>query len=296
MTAYNRDGIESPGLALRRVMLDLGPDWKAEAEALALRLKKENIDCLAGLPGQDSPDAAQNAGTVLLTDNPAGLQRCARTGAVCFACSRPASRKSWFPGTVLVLESLGDIDGRYLEEWMQRARGLPAGIARSERLVLREIAELDVRRLIQIAGQCGPKTVSEEAFFTEENLPAYAKTAYRLQGFGLWTVLLQGSVIGCCGFAPFEQKSGPAGPDEPALYRLQFPASQMKEPQDRIVLELQYMLDPAFQRQGYGTEMCRAAISYAKDRLSADEIQIRIRQGNRASQALAEKLAFCRVS
>ncbi len=288
MTAYNRDGIKTPQLGLGQVFFDLGPEWETEEERLAGRLAEEGITALH-LSSEEDP-AATGFGTIVLTDNPSTVKRFALTKAVCFGCGHASD--SWFPGTALVLESLEGIDGRYLEEWMLRVQGLPAGIAQTEHLVLREIAELDVKRLAQIARQCGPDVFSEEGLFTEENLPAYAKTAYRLQGFGLWTVLLQGMVIGCCGFAPFQD----CNEENSLQYRLLFPSAKMKEPGERTVLELQYFLDPACQRRGYGTEMCRAALKYARERLSADEIRIRIYNGNRASEALAEKLAFCRVS
>ncbi len=287
MTAYNRDGIETPQLGLRQVFFDLGPEWETEEEQLAGRLAEEGIPALR-LPAEKD-HAAANSGTIILTDNPLTVKRCTPEGPVCFGCIHDSD--IWFPGTVLVLESLDCIDGRYLEEWMLRAQGLPAGIAQTDHLVIREIAELDVKHLVQIARMCGPDIFSGKGLFTEENLTAYAKTAYRLQGFGLWTVLLQGTVIGCCGFAPFRDYD-----DNCQQYQLLFPSAGMKETGDRTILELQYFLDPACQSRGFGTEMCFAALKYARERLSADEIRARICRGNRASEALAEKLAFCRVS
>jgi len=58
------------------------------------------------------------------------------------------------------------------------------------------------------------------------------------------------------------------------------------------ILELQYMLDTAYRRQGFGTEMCQAALQYADERLGADTICLRIRRDNAASPALAQKLGF----
>lgn len=116
--------------------------------------------------------------------------------------------------------------------------------------------------------------------FSEDRLHAYIRTAYRLQGFGLWSVLYQGKVIGCCGYEPWSGFRRPESSDAPAFA------------DDHFALEMQYMLDPAYQRMGFGTEMCRASIRYAYERLGVDEIWLRIRRENQGSQALAKKLGF----
>ncbi|MCD8022582.1 MAG: GNAT family N-acetyltransferase [Lachnospiraceae bacterium] len=59
-------------------------------------------------------------------------------------------------------------------------------------------------------------------------------------------------------------------------------------------LEMQYMLDISYRRQGFGTQMCRAALEYARTRLDVERVWVRIREENDASQALAEKLGFHR--
>ncbi|MCD7745566.1 MAG: GNAT family N-acetyltransferase [Lachnospiraceae bacterium] len=60
----------------------------------------------------------------------------------------------------------------------------------------------------------------------------------------------------------------------------------------KLILEMQYMLDFAYHRQGFGTEMCRAALTYARERLGADEVRLKIREENHASLALAGELGF----
>ncbi|MCD7744470.1 MAG: GNAT family N-acetyltransferase, partial [Lachnospiraceae bacterium] len=116
---------------------------------------------------------------------------------------KPDSDTVWFDGAALVLEGFGEVDAKYLEEWMLRARGLPAEIARTDRLVIREMTEEDLPDLVRIGRQDeGAGLGLRPDVFTEEGLQAYIQNAYRLQGFGLWSVLYEGDVIGCCGFEP----------------------------------------------------------------------------------------------
>lgn len=55
-------------------------------------------------------------------------------------------------------------------------------------------------------------------------------------------------------------------------------------------LELQYMLAPQYQHQGFGTEMCRAALGFAFARTDAQQIYIRCHRENKGAIALAKKL------
>lgn len=271
-------------------------------------------------------------GSVVLTDNPETGAELARRGMVYFGASLCPDADSgsngslcpdgglgsngsqWFDGAALVLEGFDDIDGRYLEEWMLRAQGLSVTIARTERLTIREIAEQDIEELVRIGGQNGGMAVAgaeldmdasdtpESAFLANdiavyrwtdvcsaEWLHAYRETAYRLQGFGLWSVLYQGKVIGCCGFEPWGRPEGKEAA-EPFTEDKRGTGSVSAE--DCLALELQYMLDVRYHRQGFGTEMCQAALDYADRRLGVEEVWLRTRRENLASRALAEKLGF----
>ena len=57
-------------------------------------------------------------------------------------------------------------------------------------------------------------------------------------------------------------------------------------------IELGYLIDAPYRRQGYGYEACRAIVDYAFRRLELDELFVHIAPGNRASAHLAEKLGF----
>ncbi len=253
---------------LQRVLLDLGPVWSDESADFRKRFSGEKISVE---PYTGRPVFRKNVfkkGDLVLTDCTERGEELSRLGIPFFGCSK---EKAWFNGAVLVLQSLDGIDKRYLEEWYARAMGQPASITRTKRLVIREISRGDIDDLIRISRQ----TADAEGF-TEEGLLSYIKTAYRLQGYGLWSVLFQGKVIGCCGFAPADGEDPETGTDKGT----------------DSVLEMQYMIDSDSQRAEFGTEMCRAAMGYAYDRLEAAEILVRIRKDNAASLALAKKLGF----
>ena len=69
-----------------------------------------------------------------------------------------------------------------------------------------------------------------------------------------------------------------------------------QDQENPVILELQYMLDEAYRRQGYGTEMCRAAIAYAYEQLEADEIMVRVRSDYQEAISFARSIGFRSVS
>ena len=154
--------------------------------------------------------------------------------------------------------------------------GKPVEAVRTRRLVLRETRMEDFPALYRISLQPGMRYGMEEKPGSREEerqkLEAYIKTAYRLYGFGLWTVLCEEKVIGRCGITPFRLEDG------------------------SFALELGYMLDENRQHQGYGTEMCRGVIRYARERLETEELWCRIHPDNHSSIRLARRLGFVRFT
>ena len=95
-------------------------------------------------------------------------------------------------------------------------------------------------------------------------------------------------MIGCCGFSALD-----GGSD------IQKGIGDGEDAQDQevpVILELQYMLDEAYRRQGYGTEMCRAAIAYAYEHLEADEIMVRVWSDYQEAISFAWSIGFRPVS
>ena len=95
-------------------------------------------------------------------------------------------------------------------------------------------------------------------------------------------------VIGCCGFSALEER--------PDMQKSIEDGEDAQDQENPVMLELQYMLDEAYRRQGYGTEMCRAAIAYAYEQLEADEIMVRVRSDNQEAISFARSIGFRPVS
>lgn len=236
--------------------------------------------------GRGLPETPVQAGgellrdsTVLITDSRRLLLQAGRAGIVCVGCAAP--EEAFLDGAALVTDSPEELNGRLLEELLLRTTGRPVTIAGTERLLIREMAQEDAKRLYEISRQKGmERAVSGgwDDFFCPDHLAAYIRSVYRFYGYGLWSVLLSdGTLIGCCGFS---ERCAPENAEAAA--------------QSPVILELQYMLDEAYRGRGFGTEMCAAALRYAAERTEWRTVYVRIRPENEASLRLAEKLGFGR--
>lgn len=241
----------------------------------------------------------------------------------------------FFNGADLVVEEPEKLELQELEEYLQRYHGLPVTIARTRRLTLREMIVDDWQVLNRIDHQSGMEKARQDAeetdSFEKSRLESYIGSQYRLYGYGLWSVVLDkertdseekerceavGSekiffakdgtadvaagktggraerirecVIGCCGFSALEER--------PDMQKSIEDGEDAQDQENPVILELQYMLDEAYRRQGYGTEMCRAAIAYAYEQLEADEIMVRVRSDYQEAISFARSIGFRPVS
>ena len=128
-----------------------------------------------------------------------------------------------------------------------------------------------VRGMDSAGGSAGMFGVSAEEDEELEKYLAYIHTVYSVFGFGLCSVVLKktGEVIGWCGLQPIGDEDSPLG---------------------RI--ELGYLIDQDYRRQGYACEACRAILDFAFNRLELDEVYAVIDEKNEASLRLARKLGF----
>ena len=104
----------------------------------------------------------------------------------------------------------------------------------------------------------------------------------------LQTERIRECVIGCCGFSALDER--------PDMQKSIEDGEDAQDQESLLILELQYMLDEAYRRQGYGTEMCRAAIAYAYEHLEADEIMVRVRSDYQEAISFAWSIGFRPVS
>lgn len=211
-------------------------------------------------------------------------------GVACIGVAEPGG--GFFRGADLVVESFEGLDRRELEEYLLRFHGLPVTIARTGRLTLREMVPQDFETLYRISRQRGMERARKdregENSFHPKRLAAYVRQAYRLYGYGLWSVVgREAQVIGCCGFAP-------AGPEEAGYITLtkRLGEGEASEEEAAPALEMEYMLEETCRRQGLGTEMCRAALEYARDRLEVPSVQVSVHPQNLPALQFARSLGF----
>ena len=272
-------------MELKTALVLLEPEWDAQAAMLEQQLSREGVRCIFLDRERVRPEDISAADTVVITDDCVLSAELAKRGVACIGCD--AKGESFFEGSVLVTDAPESLEARTLEECMLHATGRPVTIAVTERLIIREIAEQDLSKLHGIGWQDEMHRISENDgnCFEPEKMKAYICYAYRFYGYGLWSVLLHdGTLIGCCGFADF------TGWNEKEKSAADWEGEKIERPVKS--LELQYIVAAGFRRLGYGEEMCRASLLYAREYLHADEIWVRVKIGNFASEALAKKLGF----
>lgn len=175
----------------------------------------------------------------------------------------------------LLVEGFEEVDVQLLDRIMKRAQGLPWITAVTERCILREITLGDLDDLFALYAQPGITDYTEPLYEREKEeqyTRDYITHMYRFYGYGMWLVFSResGALIGRAGFS--HQDLG-----------------------GEIVLEMGYIVGVPFQRQGYGTEICKKLIEFARTNLSDfGMLNCFVEPHNAASHALMKKLGFVR--
>lgn len=176
-------------------------------------------------------------------------------------------------GAEYLTESLDNLDYYFLERVYQRKHGIPWRVIETPRCCFREITLSDLPELYALYSQKGMTDYMEPLYGREEETAytkAYIENMYRFYGYGMWLVRDRktNELIGRAGFDHFEAEG-------------------------KLLLEMGYAISVFRQRQGYGYEVCRAMVEYAKEaELGFDRIYCFVWEGNAASFALLAKLGF----
>lgn len=274
---------------LRSVWYKIEENKTTRSEQIFLALQKKGIPCRKGVWLSEKLQEREHI--LVLTDDRELAEQISEPGIACIGVAGECD--AFFNGADLVVEEPEKLVLQDLEEYLQRYHGLPVTIARTKRLTLREMIADDWQVLNRIDHQSGMEKARQDAeetdSFEKSRLESYIGSQYRLYGYGLWSVVLDKEcVIGCCGFSALD-----GGSD------IQKGIGDGEDAQDQevpVILELQYMLDEAYRRQGYGTEMCRAAIAYAYEHLEADEIMVRVWSDYQEAISFAWSIGFRPVS
>ncbi len=171
----------------------------------------------------------------------------------------------------MLAEGCQEMDAEFLIRAYQRKHHLPWKILETERCILREVCLEDMDALFALYEGEGMTDYIEPLYEYEkerEYQEAYIAHMYGFYGFGLWAVIEKetGKLIGRAGIECREELGGE--------------------------LELGYVIGRPYQRRGYASEVCRAILDYARERLECGRLNCLIEQGNTVSEHLAEKLGF----
>ncbi len=142
----------------------------------------------------------------------------------------------------------------------------------TERLILRRISKKDALDMYEYARN--PDVSKYLTWSAHESLSytsGYIKfliKKYRKGEFFDWGIETKDTkkLIGTCGFSVFD-------------------------PQNKKV-EIGYVLNPEFHNKGYATECVKCIIDYAFNELDMHRIEVRIMDGNTASERVIQKLGF----
>ena len=165
-----------------------------------------------------------------------------------------------------VIEYSDEITIDYLDMTYCHAHNLPATIATTDRLILREIGtdDLDIyQRLIEE----NPTVISDKSLlglsaeeFKKRHL-AYMKYSYQFLGYGIWGIFLSSEIM--IGIAGLD------GTDS---------------------ISLSYALLEKYRGQGYAYEAVYEIINYAINELEISQIKLDIQKDNLPSIKLAKKI------
>ena len=219
--------------------------------------------------------------SIIIEDSFNGVLAATRANIPVIGYQNSHSGKQDLGQACLIVESFEDIDYEYILRTHCHAQGLPATIAITNRLEIRELSIEDIPELYQLyqddtfktQGLCYATSL-EEAI---EKHKAYIHYAYHFLGFGLWGVfsLENNELIGHCGIE---------------IKEIKFHTKPVS------IYELGYAIKKNHRQQGYAKEALNAIISYAKDDLYIEELFTVISDENTPSIHLSNLLGFKKIA
>ena len=176
-----------------------------------------------------------------------------------------------FSGYPYVIQDF-EVSVRYLELIYARMTGQPFEVARSARLIIREMTAEDLPLMYQLYGTLNECPYIEPLYEYERELEFtknYIKNMYGFYQYGLWLVFerVSGALVGRIGI-------------------------ENRVIDGRQRQELGYLIGKTWQGHGYAYEASREIIRYASDELELEELFAAVDKNNRASRELALKLGF----
>jgi len=174
-------------------------------------------------------------------------------------------------GCSYIVEEMEDLDSEYFDRIYRRVHRLPWTIIETNRCIIRETTEADLVRLYEIYEEPSVTDYMDGLYLSRQQEAAYLREyqdrIYAFYGFGVWSIVEKesGLVIGRAGISMRQEYEEP---------------------------ELGFVIDCAFQHQGYAGEVCRAILTFCQEEYHMPVIQAFVRLGNSASVKLLRSLGF----
>lgn len=267
-----RTDAHQPEIAVRRASAGLPAreESKGGRAPASLPERKESREkkAPAGFPVREGMRQGE---TLVIADEPETVRKLLDEGWFVVVLYHEHNRELSFPQVRYGVEDVFGLEYRSYEEAYRRLAGLPWDILETDRLEVRESTLEDVDEFYRIYEDPSVTFYMENLYERREEETAYMKAyidqVYGFYGYGLWSVLLKGTgqVIGRAGLSVREGYELP---------------------------ELGFVIGAAYQRRGYGFEVCAAVLAYARLELGFERVQALVKEKNLASRRLLTKLGF----
>ena len=213
---------------------------------------------------------------LVIEDSENGCRAAKAAGMTCMAYYNPDSGKQNLQTASVVVEGFEEIDAIFANKVYCHHHHFPALVCETERILIKEMEEKDIPRLMEICAQETSRDACEGIAkpLTEEleGFVDYRTYMYELCDMGYWCVIKKdtGEIIGRAGIEPKYWDNR------------------------KTVVELGYVIDENFRHQGFAYEACKAILQVAGER-GAVYLHCRIKKDNQPSRQLARKLGFVKT-
>lgn len=263
---------------LKRVLFNLQIN-KKEQSGFVRKINELGLDCVKYLSLEQIHNRAD---CIVITDKEkdvavikgqtGGMNKEASIAPV-IAYENSAIEKQDLFKADLLIEDLNGIDLKLLNNTYLRFYKKPVVIAKTERLIIREMKLGDLDELYKLYE---PAVITEflEPLYEnreeeEEYLKAYIENMYGFYGYGMWALVEKES----------NRLIGRAGLNNRVV-------------DGEIQIELGYMVGVPYQRKGYAYEAAVSILKFAKAELECEFVNCFVNKNNTPSIALLKKLGF----
>ena len=209
---------------------------------------------------------------MIIEDSTNGLLAAKAANIPAIGFLNPNSGKQDLSTACMVIEGFEELDYKFLSNVYNRVYHIPATIAQTKRLTIRELTIEDMKSIYEI---CQHKEVIKyiepcDSLPSEiEKQKAYIENIYHFYGYGIWGIFETASnqCIGKCGI-------------------------EYKMIDGQSEFELSYLLDYHYWGKGYALESIKAVLDYAEKQIKAEKMIAIIDQENIRSIHLIEHFGF----